>query len=74
MFKLIITIILAIISVSILAYYTSNVLKAIFNAIYWIANAVGKIVVFIYNKKIIILGFILSLVVLYVVAHLTGEW
>lgn len=74
MFKLIISIILAILAVIIIAFYTSYILKAIFNAIYWIANAIGKIVVFIFNKKIIILGFILSFVVLYVVAHLTGEW
>ncbi|WP_027438676.1 hypothetical protein [Lachnospira multipara] len=71
---MVVKLILLILAVILIARYTSYVLKAIFNAIYWIANAVGRIVVFIYNKKIIILGFILSLVVLYVVAHLTGEW
>jgi len=71
---MVVKLILLILAVILIARYTSYVLKAIFNAIYWIANAVGRIVVFIYNKKIIILGFILSLVVLYIVAHLTGEW
>lgn len=71
---MVVKLILLILAVILIAFYASRVLKGIFNAIYWIANAVGRIVVFIYNKKIIILGFILSLVVLYVVAHLTGEW
>ena len=71
---MVVKLILLILAVILIARYTSYVLKAIFNAIYWIANAVGRIVVFIYNKKIIIFWFILSLVVLYVVAHLTGEW